>query len=93
MRKIISEKYGGGINPYRSFYHVRGPIKIHVSDYKFTDEEEIYKNFRHETVPSKDCLKILMVGELAFNPDRIYAFEEAGHQLYGCRDQLTVVLP
>ncbi|MCS2952654.1 glycosyltransferase family 2 protein [Bacteroides thetaiotaomicron] len=81
--KIISEKYGGGINPYRSFYHVRGPIKIHVSDYKFTDEEEIYKNFRHETVPSKDCLKILLVGELAFNPDRIYAFEEAGHQLYG----------
>ena len=41
--KIISEKYGGGINPYRSFYHVRGPIKIHVSDYKFTDEEEIYR--------------------------------------------------
>lgn len=81
--KIISEKYGGGINHYRSFYKVKEPIKIRVSDYKFTDEEEIYKNFRREVQPSTDSLKILLVGELAFNPDRIYALEEAGHQLYG----------
>lgn len=81
--KIISEKYGGGVNHYRSFYKVNDPIKIQVSDYKFTDEEEIYKNFRRKIIPSKDSLKILVVGELAFNPDRIYALEEAGHQLYG----------
>lgn len=81
--KIISEKYGGGINPYRSFYKVKAPIRIRVSDYKFTDEEEIYKKFRRKIAPSSDSLKILIVGELAFNPDRIYALEEAGHQLYG----------
>lgn len=81
--KIISEKYGGGINHYRSYYKVKDPIKIRVSDYKFTDEEEIYKNSRKKNRPSKDALKILIVGELAFNPDRIYALEEAGHQLYG----------
>lgn len=81
--KLISEKFGGGINPYRSFYKVKDPIKIRVSDHKFTNEEEIYKKFRRKTIPSTDGLKILLVGELAFNPDRIYALEEAGHQLYG----------
>lgn len=81
--KLISEKYGGGINHYRSFYKVKDPIKIRVSDYKFTDEEAIYKNFRKKIMPSDGALKILIVGELAFNPDRIYALEEAGHQLYG----------
>lgn len=81
--KLISEKYGGGINQYRSFYKVKEPVKIEVSDYKSINEEEIYKNFRQKNMPSKDSLKILLVGELAFNPDRIYALEEAGHQLYG----------
>lgn len=81
--KLISEKYGGGINQYRSFYQVKEPIKIHVSDYKFTDEEEIYKRFRQKHLSANDSLKILLVGELAFNPDRIYALEEAGHRLYG----------
>ena len=28
-------------------------------------------------------LKILLVGELAYNPERIMALEEAGHKLYG----------
>ncbi|MDU1890065.1 MAG: glycosyltransferase family 2 protein [Dysgonomonas sp.] len=81
--KIISERFGGGLNHYRSFYKVKDPIRIRVSDYKFIDEEEIYKKFRKKINPSKDSLKILLVGELAFNPDRIYALEEAGHQLYG----------
>lgn len=81
--KIISERYGGGINHYRSFYKVQEPIKIRVSNYKFIDEEEMYKKFRKKTSLSKDSLKILLVGELAFNPDRIHALEEAGHQLYG----------
>lgn len=81
--KIISERYGGGINIYRSYYKVQTPIKVRASDFKFTDEEEIYKNFRKKTEVAKDGLKIVLVGELAFNPDRIYALEEAGHQLYG----------
>lgn len=81
--KLISEKYGGGLNIYRSYYKIQNPIKIRVSDYKFTDEEEIYKNYRKKVEVAKDGLKIVLVGELAFNPDRIYALEEAGHQLYG----------
>ncbi|WP_165042855.1 glycosyltransferase family 2 protein [Dysgonomonas sp. ZJ709] len=81
--KLIFEKYGGGVNHYRSFYKVQDPIKIRISDFKFIDEEEVYKNFRNKIEPTKDSLKILLVGELAFHPDRIYALEEAGHQLYG----------
>jgi len=30
-----------------------------------------------------DALKILLVGELAYNADRILALEELGHRLYG----------
>jgi glycosyltransferase involved in cell wall biosynthesis len=81
--KIIYEKYGGSVNYYRSFYKVQEPIKIRISEFKFIDEGEIYKKFRKKIVPAKNSLKILLIGELAFNPDRVYAFEEAGHQLYG----------
>jgi glycosyltransferase involved in cell wall biosynthesis len=81
--KIISEKYGGGINHYRVYYKIQDPIKIRVSDYKFIDEEVIYKNFRKKHSLSNKSLKIILVGEIAFHPERIYALEEAGHQLYG----------
>src|SRR3712207_7309450 len=34
-------------------------------------------------LPAEGGLKILLVGELGFNPERIVAFEERGHKLYG----------
>lgn len=80
---IINEKYGGGINKVRSYYRIKNPIKIKVAQEKFINEQEIYKNFRKRQTRKKDSLKILLVGELAYNPERIYAFEEAGHKLYG----------
>lgn len=81
--KMIYEIYGGSVNHYRSYYKTQKPLKIRISDYKFIDEEELYKNSREKVAPAKDALKILLVGELAFNPDRVYALEQAGHQLYG----------
>ncbi|MEO3930667.1 glycosyltransferase [Micromonosporaceae bacterium B7E4] len=33
--------------------------------------------------PTGDALKILLVGELSHNPERVLALEEAGHRLYG----------
>lgn len=81
--KLIFERYGGSVNHYRKYYKTKNPVKIRISDYKFIDEEELYKNARKKIKQSKDSLKILLVGELAFHPDRIYALEEAGHQLYG----------
>ena len=81
--KITGERYGGGLNKYRSFYQVKEPLKMRVSKYKFTDEEKLYANFRAEPVHNGHPLKILLLGELAYNPERIYALEQAGHKLYG----------
>ena len=83
--KLASEKFNGGLNKYRSYYKIQEPIKMKISESKFIDEEDMYRNYRslkvlhHEEKP----LKILIVGELAYNPERICAFEEYGHQLYG----------
>ena len=80
---IINEKYGGGINKVRSFYNIQEPIRIMVSKEKNIDEEHLYRAFRHECNHTDKPLKILLVGELAYNPQRIYALEEVGHILYG----------
>lgn len=82
--KIISESHGGGLNYYRIYYSVESPIRLRVSKEKFIDEESLYKDYRSTPKISSDsALKILLVGELAYNPERIYALEEAGHKLYG----------
>lgn len=81
--RIINEKFGGGINKVRSYYKIKHPIKIKVSREKFIDEERLYHKFRKPIKTTSDGLKILLVGELAYNPERVYALEEAGHELYG----------
>ncbi len=81
--RFISERYGGGLNQYRSYYKVATPVKMKVSQDKFVDEEKFYADFRAEQFVGNNSLKILLVGELAYNPERIYALEQAGHQLYG----------
>lgn len=80
---IIGEKYGGGINKYRSYYKIQSPIKMKVSKYKFIDEDKLYESFRGKQKLCKSPLKILILGELAYNPERIYALEQARHILYG----------
>lgn len=81
--KIIDERLGGNINKYRSFYKVRTPIRMKVSRGKFVDEYKQYAAFRKTTPKKPDGLKILLVGELSYNPERIFALQEAGHTLYG----------
>jgi hypothetical protein len=83
--KIICETLGGGINPYRVRYDVRQPLHFHSSVGNRIDEIEHYRRFRErpDTPPADDGLKILLVGELAYNADRILALEERGHKLYG----------
>lgn len=81
--RIMCEKYGGSINKYRAFYNVKKPIRIKVSKYKFVNEEVLYSRFRKKSLIKKNALKILLVGELSYNPERIVALEEAGHKLYG----------
>ena len=83
--KVVRENMGGGLNPYRSRYHVKQPLRFHSSVGSYIDENAQYSRFREQTKtpPAPDGLKILIVGELAFNPDRVLALEERGHQLYG----------
>lgn len=85
--RIIGERFGGGLNRYRISYNVKDPVKMRVSHMKFIDEEKLYTEFRREYPISDNSLKILIIGELAYNPERIYALEQAGHQLYGIWDE------
>ena len=82
--KVIQEP-AGGLNPYRSRFQVRQPLRFHASTGDLIDEVEYYRRFRErpDTPPAADGLKILLVGELAFNPERVLALEERGHRLYG----------
>lgn len=80
---LISEKYGGNINKVRRHYMIDTPMKIRLSKRKFLDEYDIYKKYQNKFVKSDESMKILLVGELSYNPERIYALEEAGHELFG----------
>jgi glycosyltransferase involved in cell wall biosynthesis len=82
--KIIREPIGG-INPYRQRHGVEAPLRFHSSVGNRIDEVEHYRRFRErpDTPPAADGLKILLVGELAYNADRVLALEERGHRLYG----------
>ncbi len=82
--KIIQEPLGG-INPYRSYYQPKHPLHFHTTKGNNTDEFAYYQRFRErlDTPRASDGLKILLVGELAFNSERVLAMEERGHTLYG----------
>jgi len=82
--KIIREPLGGP-NPYRSYYGVKTPLRFHSTMGNQIDEVAHYRRFRErpDTPLAADGLKILLVGELAFNPERVLALEERGHKLYG----------
>lgn len=82
--KIVREPVGG-INLYRQYYQVTHPLRFHTSVGNRIDEVGRYEAFRSRpaTPPAPDSLKILLVGELAYNADRVLALEERGHQLYG----------
>jgi hypothetical protein len=84
LHKIILEPLGG-INPYRSRYQVQQPLRFHSSIGNPIDEIGRYRPFRErpDTPFAADGLKILLVGELAYNAERVLALEEAGHKLYG----------
>ena len=82
--KLIREPVGG-VNLYRSHFRVARPLRFHSTVGNFIDEVAQYRRFRGrpDTPPAPDGLKILLVGELAFNGERVLALEERGHTLYG----------
>jgi glycosyl transferase family 2 len=82
--KVIREPLGG-VNPYRVRYDVAHPLRFHSTAGNRIDEVAHYRRFRErpDTTPAPDGLTILLVGELAYNPERVLALEERGHRLYG----------
>jgi hypothetical protein len=79
------ERYDGGLNVFRQRYRVREPLRLHSTDSGLHDEVALYgaMRARPDTPPADDGLRILLVGELAFNPERVLALEERGHTLLG----------
>jgi hypothetical protein len=87
LHKLVREPVGG-INRYRQAFHVTHPLRFHTTTGDRIDEWERYARFRDRPgtpppEPSPDGLRILLVGELAYNADRIVALEERGHRLFG----------
>ena len=82
--KIIREPEGG-IAAYRSRFQVAEPLRFHSSVGSLIDEPSLYGSFRErpDTPRAPDGLTIVLVGELAYNAERVLALEERGHKLYG----------
>ncbi len=85
QRHKLMQEPVGGINPFRRHYRVSQPLRFHTTVGNRIDEVEQYRALRERPVtpPRAGALKILLVGELAYNADRVLALEEQGHQLYG----------
>jgi glycosyltransferase involved in cell wall biosynthesis len=83
--KRIRETLGGGLNVYRSHYQPAHPLRFESSVGNRIDEAALYEDLRRSRARARaqDGLKILLVGELAYNPERVLALEERGHTLYG----------
>jgi hypothetical protein len=85
QRHKIMQEPEGGINTFRSHYRVKEPLRFHTSVGHAIDERDHFRSMRErpDTPRAPDGLKILLVGELAYNADRVLALEEQGHRLYG----------
>lgn len=85
QRHKIMREPAGGINTFRSHYRVTVPLRFRSTVGHAIDEVEQYRAMRERpaTPRTRGGLKILLVGELAYNADRVLALEEQGHKLYG----------
>jgi hypothetical protein len=85
QRHKLMREPAGGINPFRLHYRVRTPLRFHTRSGNAIDEVALYRRLRERpsTPRAADGLTILLVGELAYNAERVLALEEQGHRLYG----------
>lgn len=85
QRHKLMQEPVGGINPFRRYYRVKEPLRFHSSVGNDIDEAGQYRRMRErpDTPRAGDGLKIVLVGELAYNAERVLALEERGHTLYG----------
>ncbi|MGY1680940.1 glycosyltransferase family 2 protein [Geodermatophilus sp. SYSU D01176] len=78
----LRESRDGGLNVFRSRYRVREPLRFASTDGGSVDEVARYARFRSRQYPA-DGLSVLVVGELALNPERVLALAERGTRLTG----------
>ena len=83
QRHRLMQEPEGGINPFRQHYRVQEPLRFHTSVGNAIDEVGQYQQLRGLPRRDADGLKILLVGELAYNAERVMALEALGHSLYG----------
>ena len=83
--EIIAGNFGG-LARYRRYYGIgrREWLNFQPSRGVCVDERSRFGRFDAERdLPAPGGLKILLAGELGFNPERIVTLEERGHKLYG----------
>jgi hypothetical protein len=83
--KIMTGRIGG-LSLFRQHYSIPSdqPLNWQPSWGPCINEHTRFERYRTiRNLPAPDGLKILIAGELGFNPERIMAFEERGHKLYG----------
>jgi hypothetical protein len=75
----------GGLNTYRSRFQVSSPLIFQSSMGSRVDEPSRIGALQHRqrVKKSTDPLRILLLGELSYNPERILALEDRGHTLLG----------
>ncbi|MDP9408786.1 MAG: glycosyltransferase [Actinomycetota bacterium] len=85
QRSSVMREPWGGLNSYRARYRVREPLRFRSTVGSLHDEVEHYRRFRERPATPKapDGLRVLLVGELAHNPERVLALTERGHELHG----------
>ena len=82
--KAIRERDDGGLNVFRRRYRISHPLRLHSQDSGLIDEVALYQRFRDLVLPpSGDGMTVLLVGELAYNPERVLALAERGIRLHG----------
>ena len=86
QRHRIVVAYTGGLSYYRQYYGIGQGEWLNWQPSRGWPVVERERWGQFDTVrelPQPGGLKILLVGELGFNPERILALEERGHKLYG----------
>lgn len=82
--RAVRESRDGGLNVFRSRYRVREPLRFASSDAGGVDEVALYAGLRARELPrDRAGLRVLLVGDLGFNPERVVALAERGHELHG----------
>ena len=85
QRSRVLREPRGGLNPYRARYRVQEPLRLQSTVGSLHDEVAHYRRYRERppTPRASDGLRILLVGELAHNPERVLVLSERGHELFG----------